>query len=72
MRWATPKETQHLGRFVSIIPGSPGARGIRINSESDNASTMLAGWLFRVYANLTTPRCLLKMAKSYPYPLTAD
>jgi hypothetical protein len=66
MRWATPKETEHIKRFVPIIPGSPSARGIRIDSEGDNAGTMLAGSLFRVYANLTTPRCLLKMAKSHP------
>ena len=66
MRWATPKETEDIKRFVPIIPGSPGARGIRIDFEGDDAHTMLAGSLFRVYGNLTTPRTLLKMAKSYP------
>jgi len=66
MRWATPKETEDIKRFVPIIPGSPGARGIRVDFEGDDAHTMLAGSLFRVYGNLTTPRGLLKMAKSYP------
>jgi len=66
MRWATQKETEDVKRFVPIIPGSPGARGIRIDFEGDDAHTMLAGSLFRVYANLTTPRGLLTIAKRYP------
>jgi hypothetical protein len=66
MRWATPKETEDIKRFAPIIPGSPGARGIHVDFEGDDAHTMLAGSLFRVYADLTTPRGLLAMAKSYP------
>ena len=37
MRWATPKETEDIKRFVPIIPGSPGARGIRVEFEGDDA-----------------------------------
>lgn len=66
MRWTTAKETEGVKRFAPIIPGSPGARGIHIAFEGDDAHTMLAGALFRVYSDLTTPSGLLAMAKSYP------
>jgi hypothetical protein len=65
MRWATSKETENVKQFALVIPGSPGARGIRA-LEGDDAHTMLAGSLFRVYSDLTTPNGLITMAKSYP------
>jgi len=66
MRWTTAKETEDVKRFAPVIPGSPGARGIHIDFEDNDAHTVLAGSLFRVYSDLTTPSGLLAMAKSYP------
>ena len=66
MRWATPKETDSMKKHAPVIPGSPRSRGISIDFPGDDAHTMLAGSLFRVYSEFTTPRSLLKMAKSFP------
>jgi hypothetical protein len=66
MRWATPKETEGVQRFAPVIPGSPDSRGIQIVFPGYNAHTMLAGSLFRVYSDLTTPTGLLMMAKYWP------
>jgi hypothetical protein len=61
--WATRKETQRATRLTNVIPGSPGAHGVRVTrrDESEVNELLLYGFFRRIFGDFTPPRDLLKM-----------
>ena len=68
LSWVTGKQAEELKKknLSRWIPGSPNAWGINAVLPDGSKQTLLAGFIARVIADLTTPRDLLAMIKRHP------
>jgi len=68
MTWVTGKMAEELKRLKisEVIPGSPGARGVKVLMPDGTTQTLLSGFIARVIADLTTPRQLLELVNRGP------
>jgi hypothetical protein len=66
LSWVTKRPDATLRKLSAPIPGSPNAWSVHAKFADDSEFTFLAGIFRRVVANLTSPRELIKLMKSYP------
>jgi hypothetical protein len=68
LSWVTGKEAERLKteKLSRRIPGSPDAWGIRAVLPDGTKQTLVAGFIARVIADLTTPRQLIEFIKRHP------
>jgi hypothetical protein len=61
--WVTGKAAEHLKSMSHLIPGSPGAWGVRLEGDDERKVELMTGFFARVVSDPTPPRDLLKMMK---------
>lgn len=68
LMWLTGKRAEKLRKekLSRWIPGSPNAWGIQAILPDGSKQTLLAGFIARVIADLTTPRQLIDSIKKHP------
>ena len=70
LEWATNKQTQQARPLSTIIPGSPGAYGVRVSrssSQSDvSGETLLFGFFRRAFGDFTPPSELIALLRNPP------
>lgn len=68
LSWVTGRQAEILKkeRVSREIPGSPGAWGINAVLPDGSKQTLLAGFIARAIADLTTPRQLIDSIKMHP------
>ena len=70
MTWNTKRPSAETRRLSGLIPGSPNAWSVDVVFEDGTKSEILAGFFRRVMTDLTPPRDLIKIMKTYK-PLTS-
>jgi hypothetical protein len=66
MSWVSGKEAEKIKRLSRVIPGSPGAHGVKAELPDGSSQTLLLGFVGRAIADITTPRQLLELIKRFP------
>ncbi len=70
LEWASNKDTQQARRLSGLIPGSPGAYGVRVRRPSTSSDltgeTLLFGFFRRAFGDFTPPSELLALLKQPP------
>ena len=68
LTWVTGKRADKLKKekLSRWIPGSPNAWGVQATLPDGSKQTLLAGFIARVIADLTTPRQLIASIKQHP------
>lgn len=70
LEWATNKHTQQHRQLSAVIPGSPGAYGVRVTRSSSRSDvtgeTLLFGFFRRVFGDFTPPSELLTLLRKPP------
>lgn len=66
MTWVSGKEGDKFRRFSAWIPGSPKAQAVRVEHPGGHIGHYFAGFFFRAFRDLTTPKQLLELIMRSP------
>jgi len=66
LSWITGADSEKLREMSHIIPGSPNARGVRVEFPGGLAHTLMSGFFARAVSDLTPPAQLVRMILELP------